>query len=154
MRPQEPLRRLLRVPVAGVTIGLVALAGAAFLSDRVPRLLGLARDRIDTPGWFPWTLDDTALHVIIWLGITLLASVAVRTLPARLAAGLAVLAAATVIEYLQLRYTATRAFGYGDLVANTRGVYLGLLGGIIVGGVADALESRRAEGRDRLADTA
>ncbi len=127
----------------------LALAAAALLSDRAPKLVVRAQDRFERPWWFPWPIDDSMFHISTWFVITLLAVVAVRSLRARLlvAAGTAV--AGPVLEYLQLRLTATRAFEAADIIANTRGVYLGLAAGLLVGAVLDRLEASQSAGTAR-----
>lgn len=140
MRERLPVVRPL---LAGVTLIGGLLGAAALLSDRFPVWLGVARSRFDAPGWFPWALDDTTFHLAMWFGLTLLATVAVRTTRIRLLVGMAVVPVGLVIEYLQIRWTFTRHFEMSDLIANTRGVYLGLLAGLVAGAVVDALEARR-----------
>jgi len=135
-----------RPPVAAVTVAVGLIGAAALLSDRVPAWLGIARNRFDAPGWFPWTLDDTAFHLAMWFGITFLATLAVRTTRARLVVGGAAAVAGLVLEYLQIQWTATRNFEMSDVAANTRGVYLGLLAGLIIGAAIDAFEARRSGG--------
>ncbi|MCJ7724783.1 MAG: hypothetical protein MUP76_00110 [Acidimicrobiia bacterium] len=137
---------LIRPLVAGVTVVGGLIGTAALLSDRVPIWLGLARNRFDAPGWFPWALDDKAFHLALWLGITLMATLAVRTTRVRLLVGGATAAAGLLIEYLQIRWTITRSFEISDVAANVRGVYLGLLSGLVIGAVIDALENRRQTG--------
>lgn len=134
---------LIRPLLATATVLAGLLGTAVLLSDRVPIWLGIARNRLDAPGWFPWTLDDHAFHFAMWLGITLLATLAVRTTVARLVVGGAAAVAGLVTEYLQIRWTTTRSFEMSDVAANTRGVYLGLLAGLVIGAAIDALERRR-----------
>jgi len=137
-----PRRRTLRPAIALVATGALLTGAAALLSDRVPAWLGIARNRFDTPGWFPWTLDDTAFHVFIWFGITLLALLAVRTTRARMLVGGVVVLISPVVEYLQIELSATRSFRLSDIIANTQGVALGVLAGLVIGAVADAIEAR------------
>ncbi|MBU1227247.1 MAG: hypothetical protein KJ698_08565 [Actinobacteria bacterium] len=141
MRERFPLVRPL---VAAVTLLGGLLGAAALLSDRVPVWLGIARSRVDAPDWFPWALDDTNFHLALWFGLTLLATLAVRTTRARLLVGATAAVVGPVVEYLQLKWTFTRQFEMSDVMANTRGVYLGLLVGLVAGAVADALEARRS----------
>jgi len=129
--------------MALIAAGALLMGAAALLSDRVPGWLGIARNRFDTPGWFPWTLDETAFHVIMWLGITLLATLAVRTTRVRVLVGVVMVLISPVIEYLQIELTSTRSFQVSDIIANTLGVYLGLLAGLALGAAADAIEARR-----------
>lgn len=143
MTRETPPRPLIRPVVALIATGALLMGAAALLSDRVPGWMGIARNRLDTPGWFPWTLDETAFHVIMWLGITLLATLAVRTTRARLLVGVVMVLISPVIEYLQIELTSTRSFQVSDIVANTLGVYLGLLAGLALGAAADAMEARR-----------
>jgi hypothetical protein len=128
---------------AGAALLLGAMAGVLLLSDRVPVLLGIARNRFDAPGWIPWTLDDRALHLAMWFALTLLAAVAVRGLVLRLLIGAAAAVGSLLLEYLQIRWTTTRTFEVADVVANTWGVYLGLLAGLALGAALDAWEARR-----------
>ena len=132
--------------VAAVTVASSLIGAAALLSDRVPTWLGIARNRFDAPGWFPWALDDTAFHLAMWFGITLMATLAVRTTRARFLVGLVAALISPLLEYLQIRWTTTRSFEMSDVLANTRGVYLGLIVGLVVGAVADAVEERRSPG--------
>jgi len=146
----EPSRLpLLRPAIAAITVTAGLVAAAALLSDRVPLLLGIARNRFDAPGWFPWTLDDTAFHLAIWLGITLLATLSVRTTRARLLVGGVAAIVSPLLEYLQIQWTTTRHFEMSDVIANTKGVYLGLLLGLVAGGVIDSIEHRRSHGVDQ-----
>ncbi len=135
-------------PIRPLPAAALALAGmvsaALLLSDRVPVLLGIARNALDAPGWLPGTLDDTAFHLLMWLGLTLLATVAVRGTALRLLVGAGAGAASLLLEYLQLRWTTTRSFETADVIANTRGVYLGLLAGLVLGAALDAWDRRRA----------
>jgi len=142
-RKRSPFVRPL---VAAVTVAISLIGAAALLSDRVPGWLGIARNRFDAPGWFPWTLDDTAFHLALWFGITLLATLAVRTSRARLVVGGVAAIGGLILEYLQIQWTATRNFEMSDVAANTRGVYLGLLAGLIIGAAIDAVEARRSSG--------
>jgi len=143
MTPETPPRRILRPAIALIAAGALLTGAAALLSDTVPKWLGIARNRFDTPGWFPWTLDDTAFHVFIWFGITLLAMLAVRTTRVRMLVGGMVVLISPVVEYLQIELTATRSFQLSDIIANTQGVYLGVLAGLVIGAVADTIEARR-----------
>jgi hypothetical protein len=133
----------MRPAIAAITVTVGLVATAALLSDRVPLLLGIVRNRSYAPGWFPWTLDDAAFHLAIWLGITLLASLSVRTIRARLLVGGLVAVVSPLLEYLQLQWTTTRHFEMSNAMANTKGVYPGLVVGLIVGGAIDAIEDRR-----------
>ena len=137
--PRSPIRPL---PAAALVLGTM-LAGALLLSDRVPVLLGIARNRFDAPGWIPWTLDDAAFHFVMWFGLTLLGTLAVRGPALRLLVGAGAAVAGLALEYLQVRWTATRTFETADIIANTRGVYAGLLVGMALGAALDAWEARR-----------
>ena len=131
-------------PLPAVALVLaVMVAGALLLSDRVPVLLGIARNRFDAPGWIPWTLDDVALHFAMWLGLTLLGTLAVRGLILRLVVGAGAAIGSLLLEYLQIRWTTSRSFEAADVIANTRGVYLGLLVGLALGAALDAWEAKR-----------
>ena len=138
-RRPNPIRP---IPAAAL-LALGAMAGILLLSDRVPVLLGIARNRFDAPGWIPWTLDDRAFHLVMWFGLTLVAALAVRGLALRLAVGGIAAVGSLLLEYLQVRWTTTRAFETADVVANTWGVYLGLLIGLALGAALDAREARR-----------
>lgn len=139
-RRRSPIRPL---PAAALVMaGLVS--AALLLSDRVPVLLGIARNALDAPGWLPGTLDDTTFHLVMWLALTSLATLAVRGTALRLLVGAGAGVASLLLEYLQLRWTATRSFEAADVVANTWGVYLGLLAGLALGAALDAWDRRRA----------
>ena len=143
MTQETPPRPLIRPVIALIAAGALLVVTAALLSDRVPNWLGIARNRFDAPGWFPWTLDETAFHLIMWFGVTLLATLAVRTTGVRMIVGGAMVLASPIIEYLQTYLTATRSFQISDIVANTQGVFLGLLIGLLLGAAADTIEAHR-----------
>ena len=79
-------------------------------------------------------------RVPVLLGI---ATLAVRGLVLRLLVGAAAAVGSLLLEYLQVRWTATRSFETADVIANTWGVYLGLLAGLAFGAALDAWEARR-----------
>ena len=141
---QPNLQSSIRPRVALAAVAALALAGAVLLSDRAPLVLSEARARYATPDWFPMPIDDGLLHFAMWMGVTFLATLAVRSVRARLVVGVAAVLTSSAVEYLQIRLTFSRKFELADIVANTRGVYIGLAIGLIVGGVLDQIDRRRS----------
>ncbi len=113
--------------------GLGVLVGIASFSDRAPSLIARAERRLHSP----WHLDDSALHALGWLAITLLVTLALRGAWARrnAAAGIALLSVA--IEVLQPMLSSHRVFQVRDIAANVIGVAAGLALGLITAKTPD-----------------
>ena len=130
----------LRVFIAILGLGAVAFNAALMLSDRAPgasRRIGggiIARlsERLDAGGR-PAQLandprlptSDTLVHIGVWGVAMLFVGLAVWSWRGLAVGAAIVFACSAVIEIGQDRYTSTRTFELGDIVANGIGVALG-----------------------------
>jgi hypothetical protein len=126
-----------RLVVALAAVGGLVAAGLGSLSDRVPLAIRSVQRRAHNRGWLPWYIGDPTLHVFGWLAITLLVTLAVREVRARVIAAGAIVGIGVAIEILQPMFSLSRRFQAGDVVANVVGVAIGLALGLVIGKATD-----------------
>lgn len=130
----------LRVVVAFLGVGAVAFNAVLMLSDRAPRVsrriggdvISRLSERLDTGGRAGRLVDDPRLpssdaivHIGVWGVAMLLLGLAVWSWRGLMLGAGAVFLLSAIIEVGQQRFTRTRTFELGDIVANGIGVALG-----------------------------
>lgn len=137
-RHRPPL--VLRALIALLGLGAVAFNAVLMLSDRAPRvsrrlggeLMVRLSERLDSGGRAGRFIDDPRLpasdalvHIGVWGVAMLFVGLAVWSWRGLMIGAGAVFMLSAVIEVGQQRFTRTRTFELGDIVANGIGVALG-----------------------------
>ena len=107
-------------------LGILALTYVAGLSDLAPILLRRIEDRMGILGSVPFSIE-TMLHFTGWALAMIFAGIAVRSLPSLIWVAIGLSALGVGVEVLQDHFTATRQQEWGDVIANSTGLSVGLL---------------------------
>lgn len=140
MSPRHRPPLVLRVLIALLGLGAVAFNAVLMLSDRAPRvsrriggeLMARLSERLDTGGRAGRLVDDPRLpasdalvHIGVWAVAMVFVGLAVWSWRGLMLGAGAVFVLSAMIEVGQQRFTRTRTFEFGDIVANGIGVALG-----------------------------
>lgn len=126
--------------IAAAAGGGLLVVGIGSFSDRAPRLIASVERRLH----LPWHIGEPALHVLGWLAITLLVTLALRGAWARRNAAVGIALLSVVIEILQPMFSSDRSFQLGDIAANVIGVAAGLALGLSIARAAHRREPSEA----------
>lgn len=111
--------------------GLLLVVGLASFSDRAPSLVAAVERRLHLP-----RIGESALHLLGWMAVTLLVTVALKGVRARWSAAAGIVLLGIAIEVLQPALSSNRTFEPGDIVANVLGVAIGLAVGTRIANAA------------------
>jgi hypothetical protein len=154
---------VIRAAFGFLTLAGLLFTGALLLSDRAPRLLravlGDASERlwarIDAAG-APTAIGQEArarpdflVHVVVWALVTALAGLAVWSLRGLAVVMAGAFGAGLVLEFLQGRWTRSRAVEFADVVGNATGVVAGGIAALGVMGLWSVTGGRSVGARPR-----